>query len=192
MDQRKAKGEETKHKIIESAIQIASEEGLKGLSAKKIADQAGVSKSNVFHHFNSIEDITLLMITGLCDSMTKSLENRSFENLESLLILIGESTFNLTDDELTYYRVLFAYYNDAVFYDRYKVQLQGVKHEFAKYLTEMIKGIEGKAVPYAFAEMITMDLDGMGLHYLIENDPDKYKAIWQMKVKGYLYMIQSF
>ena len=54
MDQRKAKGEETKQKIIESAIQIVSLEGIKGLSAKKVADNAGISKSNVFHHFKSL------------------------------------------------------------------------------------------------------------------------------------------
>jgi len=191
MDQRIAKGEETKLKIMESAMHIASVEGLKGLSAKKIADHAGVSKSNVFHHFASVEDITTMMIKGLCQSMTRALEDRTFINLEEFLVIMGQSTFDLSDHELVYYRVLFSFYNDAVFHDRYKDQLLTVKREFSIYLCEMIKKIEGVDLPYEVGEMITMELDGMGLHYLIERDSVKYKKIWKMKVKQYLHLIQT-
>ena len=192
MDQRRAKGEETKQKIIESAIQIVSTEGIKGLSAKKVADNAGISKSNVFHHFKSVDDILLALIDGVCESMTTTLSEHDFENLESFLRMMGSSTFRISEQELAYYRALFAFYNDAVFYDRYKDQLKSLKTEFAKYLKAVINEIAGIEISTELAEMITMDLDGLGLHYLIENDTEKFEKIWDLKVKQYIFAIKSY
>lgn len=191
MDQRKAKGEETKQKIIESAVQIVSIEGIKGLSAKKVADNAGISKSNVFHHFKSVDDILLAMVGGLCESMTATLSEHKFENLEVFLTKMGSSTFDLSDREMAYYRVLFAFYNDAVFHERYKEQLLSLKYDFAKYLKTIIKEIDGVEISDELAEMITIDLDGLGLHFLIESDAEKFEKIWRLKVKQYMFLINQ-
>ncbi len=191
MDQRRAKGEETKQKIIEAAIEIVSTQGIKGLSAKKVADNAGISKSNVFHHFKSVDDILLAMIAGLCETMTAALRDHNFTSLEPFLQTMGSSTFSLSDQELAYYRVLFAFYDDAVFHERYKEQLLTIKNEFAKYLKTMILEIEGVEISTELSEMITMDLDGLGLHYLIECDTEKFKKIWDLKVKQYIFTIKS-
>lgn len=51
------KGEQTRAAILEAALSIASREGLEGLTIGVLADRMGMSKSGVFAHFGSREDL---------------------------------------------------------------------------------------------------------------------------------------
>lgn len=48
-----AKGNRTRNEILEIAVQIASVEGLEGISLGRLAKQVGMSKSGLFAHFRS-------------------------------------------------------------------------------------------------------------------------------------------
>jgi AcrR family transcriptional regulator len=61
-DGRLIKGNETRAAILQVAIQIASEEGLEGLSLGRLADDVGMSKSGLFAHFRSKEDLQLAVV----------------------------------------------------------------------------------------------------------------------------------
>jgi AcrR family transcriptional regulator len=52
-----AKGRQTRDTILQTAIQIASKDGLEGVSIGKLAEQLGMSKSGIFAHFGSKEDL---------------------------------------------------------------------------------------------------------------------------------------
>jgi AcrR family transcriptional regulator len=56
-DGRRARGDRTRRAILDHSIQIASTEGLEGLSIGRLADELGVSKSGVFAHFGSKTDL---------------------------------------------------------------------------------------------------------------------------------------
>ena len=56
------KGERTKHSILERAVDVASLEGLEGLTIGRLADELGMSKSGLFAHFGSKEDLQLATI----------------------------------------------------------------------------------------------------------------------------------
>ncbi len=51
------KGEQTRAAILEAALGIASREGLEGLTIGLLAECMGMSKSGVFAHFGSREDL---------------------------------------------------------------------------------------------------------------------------------------
>ena len=51
------KGEQTRAAILEVALSIASREGLEGLTIGVLADRMAMSKSGVFAHFGSREDL---------------------------------------------------------------------------------------------------------------------------------------
>ena len=51
------KGQQTRETILGTATQIASQEGLEGLSIGKLAEDLGMSKSGIFAHFGSKEDL---------------------------------------------------------------------------------------------------------------------------------------
>ena len=58
----KAKGGRTRQAILEVAVDIASAEGLEGLTIGRLATQLSMSKSGLFAHFGSKEDLQLATI----------------------------------------------------------------------------------------------------------------------------------
>jgi AcrR family transcriptional regulator len=56
------KGERTRHSILERAVNLASTEGLEGLTIGGLADKLGMSKSGLFAHFGSKEELQLATI----------------------------------------------------------------------------------------------------------------------------------
>ena len=60
------KGEETRRNILHSSLAMASRLGLEGLSIGSVAKEVGMSKSGLFAHFDSKEDLQLQVLeTGV-------------------------------------------------------------------------------------------------------------------------------
>jgi AcrR family transcriptional regulator len=59
---RKAQGERTRAAILESAVHIASVEGLEGLTIGRLAAELHLSKSGLFAHFGSKEELQLATV----------------------------------------------------------------------------------------------------------------------------------
>lgn len=56
------KGEETRAAILDASIGIASKLGLEGLTIGSLAEATGMSKSGLFAHFGSREDLQLAVL----------------------------------------------------------------------------------------------------------------------------------
>jgi AcrR family transcriptional regulator len=59
VDGRRVRGDRTRHAILARAAQIASVEGLDGLSLARLAADLGMSKSGLFAHFGSKEELQI-------------------------------------------------------------------------------------------------------------------------------------
>jgi AcrR family transcriptional regulator len=59
---RAAQGERTRHAILEVAVHLASAEGLEGLTIGKLASKLAMSKSGLFAHFGSKEELQLATV----------------------------------------------------------------------------------------------------------------------------------
>lgn len=59
---RTSQGERTRQSILRVAVDIASVEGLEGLTIGRLATELGMSKSGLFAHFGSKEDLQLATI----------------------------------------------------------------------------------------------------------------------------------
>jgi AcrR family transcriptional regulator len=57
-----SKGEQTRTAILDEALKIASRLGLEGLTIGSLADATGMSKSGLFAHFGSREDLQLAVL----------------------------------------------------------------------------------------------------------------------------------
>ncbi len=57
------KGQKTKETILEKAVDLASVEGLEGLTVGRLAKEMQMSKSGLFGHFGSKEDLQLATIS---------------------------------------------------------------------------------------------------------------------------------
>jgi AcrR family transcriptional regulator len=67
------KGERTRQSILERAVDIASLEGLEGLTIGRLADELGMSKSGLFAHFGSKEDLQLAVIEAASERYVKEI-----------------------------------------------------------------------------------------------------------------------
>ena len=56
------KGDETRSAVLARAISLASEVGLAGVTIGKLADEVGMSKSGLFAHFSSKENLELAIL----------------------------------------------------------------------------------------------------------------------------------
>src|ERR1700732_3723054 len=59
---RQAKGLRTREAILARAVDIASRQGLEGLTVGSLAEQLGMSKSGLFAHFGSKEELQLATV----------------------------------------------------------------------------------------------------------------------------------
>jgi AcrR family transcriptional regulator len=59
VDGRRARGDSTRRAILRHAMQLASAEGLENLSIARLAGELGMSKSGLFAHFGSKEELQL-------------------------------------------------------------------------------------------------------------------------------------
>ena len=63
----RADGARSRQAILKAAIELATVEGLDGLSIARLAEHAGMSKSGLFAHFNSKEDLQLATIDAAAE-----------------------------------------------------------------------------------------------------------------------------
>jgi AcrR family transcriptional regulator len=62
LDGRRERGRRTRESILETAVQLASVEGLDGITIGRLATELGMSKSGLFAHFGSKEELQLATI----------------------------------------------------------------------------------------------------------------------------------
>jgi len=62
VDGRLRRGDETRRAVLRRAVDIASIDGLEGLSIGRLATELGISKSGLFAHFGSKEELQLATI----------------------------------------------------------------------------------------------------------------------------------
>ncbi len=65
------KGEETKLKILDKGLELASALGLEGLSIGVLAKATGMSKSGLFAHFNSKQSLQICVMEHAADLFSR-------------------------------------------------------------------------------------------------------------------------
>jgi AcrR family transcriptional regulator len=76
---RKAKGERTRQAILETAVHVASAEGLEGLTIGRLASELSMSKSGLFAHFGSKEDLQLATVEAARSVFIREVIRPAFE-----------------------------------------------------------------------------------------------------------------
>jgi AcrR family transcriptional regulator len=69
---RRADGEQTRATILDAATKLATVEGLDGLSIGRLADHIGMSKSGLYAHFGSKEELQLAAIDTAAEIFTET------------------------------------------------------------------------------------------------------------------------
>jgi AcrR family transcriptional regulator len=73
-----SKGEATRERIVERAFQLASRDGLSGLSIGRLATELGLSKSGLFAHFGSKEGLELEVLRAASERFVELVVRPAF------------------------------------------------------------------------------------------------------------------
>jgi AcrR family transcriptional regulator len=81
---RRAHGERTRQAILEAAVHIASEEGLEGLTIGRLAAELSMSKSGLFAHFGSKEELQLATVEAAREVFVREVIGPAFKSEKGL------------------------------------------------------------------------------------------------------------
>ena len=81
---RKAQGDRTRQTILEVAVNVASAEGLEGLTIGRLASETGMSKSGLFAHFGSKEDLQLATVEAARSIFISEVVRPAFDSANGL------------------------------------------------------------------------------------------------------------
>ena len=84
---RKAQGERTRQAILDVAVHVASAEGLEGLTIGRLASELSMSKSGLFAHFGSKEDLQVATVEAARAIFINDVIRPAFETAKGLLRL---------------------------------------------------------------------------------------------------------
>ncbi|WP_026477497.1 TetR/AcrR family transcriptional regulator [Alkaliphilus transvaalensis] len=191
-DLRIAKGNETKDRILAASMKIIAKEGIEGLSAKKIADLLGISKSNIFHHFGSIDEVLNVIFENILADLVKPVKSHEGPNLKVFLLFLGESIYSLTEEEKLSYSVLLHFYNSCLYNEKYRTYLLKTKDEMVDAIATQLShySSQEKDRLLKISEMIIMTLDGYGLHFLLESDIKRFRDVWTLQVEAWQSLLK--
>lgn len=183
-DKRMEKGEMTKGRIIHAAIAIIAEGGIKEVSAAKLAAAVGVSKSNIFHHFKSIDEV----VSGVLDIIfSEFLEPMNMErrNLEEYLNAMGQSVLNVPEEYQKVIRAFFSFYHEGMFNPTYQKLLADSSRSTIHMISSQLKQLASKSVSEetleAASKLLLSTLDGMGLHSILNGETKSFQKAWQLQ-----------
>jgi TetR/AcrR family transcriptional regulator, cholesterol catabolism regulator len=106
------KGASTRARIIEVAARQFAKRGFKGTSLQDVADTVGISKTAIYHHFKSKDEILVALHHGLIDRVIERQEERTARARtakEMLRAFIGD-LIDLMHEHPTHLRVFLELY----------------------------------------------------------------------------------
>jgi len=190
LDGRRERGRRTRESILSTAVDIASVEGLEGLTIGRLAAELGMSKSGLFAHFGSKEELQLATIHAAREIFVAEVveparaAERGLPRLQALL-----------DAKLDYLRR--GVFRGGCFFDAARLEYDSrhpgpvrdaILDEFAgwsKLVTDCVRGAqrEGHIDPQADPEQVAFELDAIGtaanLRMQIRKDADGFARAQQ-------------
>lgn len=189
-DKRLLKGEQMRQAILETAIEIIGSNGIKNVSAAKIASAIGTSKSNVFHHFKTREAILLDVHNYIYEGF-KSLFVTSASSLKSYLTGLGDALFGSQED-IFIYKAFYAFYNEGLFNPAFSERLtistshllRSIEQELTRICAEQgVKDGDSNERIGIVSHGILCFLDGAGLHFMLNPELTYLKEAWKLQVR---------
>lgn len=105
-----------RHALIETGIELISQEGEEKLSLRKIAEKCGVSNAAPYAHFKNKDEFIAAMQQHIMEQFTHSLEKAIQENTNdiSLLAMLGKAYVMFFYQNPLYYDFLFSRKNICI------------------------------------------------------------------------------
>lgn len=183
-DKRKERGEETRQRLLMGVFELVAEEGLPGLTAGKLSKAVGVSKSTIFHHFPSIEQLIIEAMRSWFDgSMTPmEEESREYADVGEYLEVFGGAMLGMVDNE-KYFRATMAFFHKAMYDEVFREDLSSFLAGYMQRERKILAKLTGMSVDdqalIEWAALLAATLDGLSMQLAITQDTELCRALWK-------------
>jgi AcrR family transcriptional regulator len=89
---------DARFKILETAVKVSVDQGIKGLTIDNVAAAAGMSKGGVFYHFKSKDELLESMVHHIIDQFEAECQKLCEAGMDTVTATI-ESSFSDTPDQ---------------------------------------------------------------------------------------------
>ncbi|MEU4739052.1 TetR/AcrR family transcriptional regulator [Actinosynnema sp. NPDC023658] len=189
VDGRVERGEQTRRQILRRAADIASVEGLEGLSIGRLATELRVSKSGVFAHFGSKEELQLATVRAAAAIFVARVVEPALAvppGLERLRLLL-DGWLEYSEDR-TFPGGCFFYAVQAEFDarpGRVRDAVARYGREWNDYVRETVAAVEGVTDPDQVAFELIAFLEMANVQSVLHDDPRAYDRA-RVAVRGRL------
>jgi AcrR family transcriptional regulator len=176
---RKAQGERTRKAILETAVHIASAEGLEGLTIGRLALELSMSKSGLFAHFGSKEDLQVATVETARAIFINEVIRPAFETAQGLVRL-----WKLCDIWLGY--VQSGVFRGGCFFAAAAAEFDGrpgpVRDRIADIMKEWLTTLRNTIIEAQNAGQLAKDIDATQLAF--EFNSLELGANWAFQLYG--------
>ena len=176
---RKAQGERTRRAILETAVHVASAEGLEGLTIGRLASELSMSKSGLFAHFGSKEELQVATVEAARAIFIHEVIKPAFEATQGLLRL-----WKMCDIWLSY--VQSGVFRGGCFFAAAAAEFDSrpgpVRDRIAEIMKEWLATLRNAIVEAQEAGELTTDIDATQLAF--EFNSLELGANWAFQLYG--------
>lgn len=161
--QRSQAGERTRAAILDAAIRILGRDGPDRFSASTLAKESGVSKANLFHHFQAIDEIPMLALERFW-TQSLSEEKKKTASVRAYVLHLGAQILDLPRQHTTFLKAHVVFLVKAMFEPCLHARLkEGAAAMHRHMVSELAARLpkRRKADIEVTARMIEMALDGL-------------------------------
>ncbi|MFJ6670266.1 TetR/AcrR family transcriptional regulator [Actinosynnema sp. NPDC091369] len=178
VDGRVERGEQTRRQILRRAAEIASVEGLEGLSIGRLATELEVSKSGVFAHFGSKEELQLATVRAAAAIFAREVVEPVTEPAGPARLAALLDRWLAYSEGRTFPGGCFFYAVQAEFDarpGRVRDAIAGYGREWNTYVRDTAAAIPGIADPDQLAFELIAFLEMANARSVLHDDPHAYE-----------------
>lgn len=156
-----------RQQIIDGAVRLMTEKGAAGLTASALAAEAGVSKANVFHHFQTLDDVVLAAFEQFLLGM-EAFSPQPGMRFRDWLLGLGIETAEMMDEHAPLAGAYLAFVSRARSDERLRKRMAETvaiaEEGFAAAIDALTPATFTPAETRALASLILIAGDGLALH----------------------------
>lgn len=181
--------------ILQATIALLGREGFDGFSAGLVAREVGISKSTLFHHFSSIDNLIIESLKVFSQQMA-FMQPPVGISLNEWLNEIGEAFIDPHSDSGNTVRAYFSFVAKAMFKPNLQDQMAEIIEAASEQVTEIIltltKDVLDRKQATELGDLIFITIDGASIHIqLAPHRAPQIKAAWQVFVSGICHIPQE-
>ena len=172
-----ARGEDTRTKILHAAVELMGREGPDRFTASALAQEVGVSKATLFHHFSSLDEIAL---TSLEELFRDAVIRQEVDDLplREYLDGMGREMDVIAHNE-RFLNAYFVFFVKGIFDPRIRERLAaGCFDLHGRVMDALSRRLSPDEDVEAVSRLVEALLDGIALHHLLMGDHEVLDRAW--------------